>query len=111
MGVLAPQRNGVFLLSCGHTIAHTTVDLILFDPVPQRRGVDPQLAGNLRDRLPRTRDNLHRITSEFVTGLPSRALRRARSVFLFLLLVQLGSRPGDSPPIIGVSGSRGERAR
>jgi transposase len=49
-GVSMSQRNDLFTLSCGHTITHTTPDLVLFDRTPHVESLIPQLAGNLRNR-------------------------------------------------------------
>ena len=46
-------------------------------------------------------DDLDRVAFELVTELPSRPLRAS-------LVLQLDSPPGDSSPIVGVSGSQGE---
>ena len=100
MGILPPQLRKLLLLVTGHTLPFTAVDLILTDPITQRRVIDPQLPSHLSNRPIRRPDNLNRIPLELDRELPPRPP-------CIVFLSQSDSPPGETP-IIEVSGSRGE---
>src|SRR5680860_590392 len=71
LGVLAAQPLQLLDVRDGQPVGALTLGTILGTPVPQRALVDPEIAGDLRNRFPGLPDDPHSPLTKLLVELPS----------------------------------------